>query len=387
MRKRKRRIVIFAMLVLLLIGAFSMVEFRNQREANRLRASQRSTVQKQKGTRPEKGFVIARGTKLYLNDRPYRFLGVNIYSLLSYPHGKGRFSCGRGYTENAVRAVIKEVADGGGNVIRLPAYQSFLTAPNDPTSFDFKRFDTVIAEAKKHDIKLIVMLESQWWHCTKSGYKWSDWYERGFRSPYGKYKRSYIHLVHALMARYKDENTILAWQPINEAESRDASTMLDDPEPLYRFMREVTRTIKRLDPNHLVSTGASNIDAPGSGGPFFTLLHQIPGIDLIEAHDYGSENIAKPTELRKIATIARNLRKPFIIGEVGVQTSASVSRGRRAKLVMQKVSSAWNNGASGVLIWSYRSSNGRGFDFGPKDPLYGKLREFSRRHGIRNEPQ
>jgi hypothetical protein len=318
-------------------------------------------------------FVTARGTELELAGKPYRFLGVNVYSLASFPEGSGKYFCGIAHGDKQVTEIIAEVAAMGGNAIRLDAYQSFTDGGRD-----FSRLDFIIAEAKKRGIKLVLTLENQWRDCTEGGYKYADWYRSGFRQPYGAYRLSFVEYVKVIVARYRDEPTILMWQLMNEAESR-TSLMIEDPDALHAFAVEMAKVVKGIDSRHLLSLGTHGIDRPGMSGDRFEALARISGIDIIEAHDYGADREAIPSSIRKSMAVAARAGKPFFIGEVGI-SSPPMSREERAKLTRAKLDAAWSAGTRGILVWSYRAGDGTNRDFDAADPLAGELRDFTKKN-------
>jgi len=331
-------------------------------------------------------FIRAEDGRLLLNGKRYRFVGVNAYSLLSYPHGTGRFTCGPGFTENGVREYLQDVADMRANTVRIQAYQNHLRDPNDPSNLDFTRLDLVVREARTRGITLIVTLENQWWDCNKGGYKRPGWYESGYRAPYGGNRLSYRDYVAKVVARYKDEPAILMWQLMNEAESKGIDKR-PRPEPLMTFTADMTAVIREHDPNHLVSLGTIGVLRAGSGGPFFALLHhgeRMP--EMIDAHDYHQDDVAWTEEMDLARATARALGKPFFIGETGIKVGSNDPGKKRhgpkerADLMFQKLIAAWEQDVDGIVIWSYRSAGGRGHDFDRNDPLFDKVRYFASNH-------
>jgi endo-1,4-beta-mannosidase len=335
-----------------------------------------ATLQPRGGPRPapRQGFVAAEGHDLTLDGRPYRFLGVNVYSLASFPPGSGGFVCGIGWTDDGVRELLDDVRGMGGNAVRIDVYQSFTMGGED-----FSRVDLILREASARGIRVVMTLENQWEDCTRGGYKYADWYRDGYRRPYGGYPMSYRDYVARVVRRYRDEPAVLMWQLMNEAESRTVHG-LDDPEALLGFAADMADVVERNDPDHLLSLGTIGLHRPGSGGAFYALLHQIDGIDLVEAHDYHEDEREMPRDVWNAIVLARAIRKPFFIGEVGI-SSPPVRRSRRARLIARKLEAAWNEGADGVLIWAYRSFDGTDKDFDRNDPLYGTVRRFARTRG------
>lgn len=323
-------------------------------------------------------FVRSQNGSLILKGEPYRFVGVNIYSLLSHDGKSKRFVCGKSFTEAAALRTVDEVAEMGANVIRVQAYQSYLRDKRDPTKLDFTRLDAIIARAKSKGIRLVVTLENQWWDCSEGGYKWSSWYAKKYRAPYGRYRLSFRDFAMQVASRYKDEPTILMWQLINEAESKMVGDT-EDPAALLQFAKDMAKAMKQADPNHILSLGTIGLARQGSGGPFFTLLHQVAGIDIVEAHDYHDEHQALPPNTRIAMLMAKEINKPFFVGEVGIKTP-TFTHEEQAQLIGNKLEAAWEAGISGVIIWTYGSQDGHGFDFGPKDPLYERVKYFTRHY-------
>lgn len=322
------------------------------------------------------GVVTAEGAELRLDGRRYRFLGVNVYSLASFPSEDEGFVCGRAHADDAVRATLAEIEAMGCNAVRIDVYQSFTMGDTD-----FSRVDLILDEAIARGIRVIMTLENQWADCTEGGYKYADWYRTGYRAPYGDYALSFREHVRRIVSRYRDHPGVLMWQLMNEAESR-TTLGIDDPEALMGFTADMAALVRSIDRRHPLSLGTIGVTRPGSGGAFYALLHQTPGIDVVEAHDYHADTDAMPREVWLSLLTARAIGRPFFIGEVGMD-SPPLTPTQRATLISEKLEAAWHEGVSGVLIWSYRSGDGGNKDFHPDDPLAAALRRFSRTRRIR----
>ncbi|HTM68875.1 MAG TPA: cellulase family glycosylhydrolase [Candidatus Binatia bacterium] len=323
------------------------------------------------------GFVVSSGGHLRLGAVRYRFVGVNVYSLASAPPGSDGFVCGESRDDDGLRQTLDEVAAMGGNAIRIDAYQSFTDGDGD-----FSRLDLILDEAGARGIRVILALENQWPDCTEGGYKYADWYRDGYRRPYGGYRLSYRDHVAAVVRRYRDDPGVLMFQLMNEAESRDVHG-LDDPEALLAFTEDMASLVRGIDRVHVLSLGTSGVARPGSGGAFYALLHQVNGIDVVEAHDYGADAVALPRDVWLSLLAARAIRRPFFIGEVGMD-APPLSPEQRATLVAEKLEAAWHEDADGALVWSYRAGDGGNKDFDFHDPLAAALRRFSHEHRIRS---
>ena len=321
----------------------------------------------------DREFVTARDGRLYLGGERYRFVGVNVYSLASFPPGSGKYYCGRAHSDQDVADIMREVAAMGGNVIRLSAYQAFTEGGTD-----FSRLDFVIREAGRHGLRLILTLENQWPDCTAGGYKRPGWYRSGYRAPYGGYPLSFVDHVRSIVSRYRDEPAILMWQVMNEAESV-TGWGVDAPAELLAFAGNMTALIKSLDRRHPVCLGTNSIDRPGTDRDDFAALADVITVDVIDAHDYDDEDEPLPGDIREEQAIAGLAGKPFFIGEVGIP-SPPFSRERRAELTRRKLEAAWRADVDGILIWSYRAGDGTNRDFDSRDPLAETVRRFTSSH-------
>lgn len=322
------------------------------------------------------GIVSSRDGRLWVGGARYRFIGVNVYSLASAAPGTEGFACGEARDDDGVRQVLDEIAAMGGNAVRIDAFQSFTRGGED-----FSRLDLILDEARARGVRVILTLENQWPDCTEGGYKYADWYRDGYRRPYGSYRLSYREYVPLVVRRYRDDPAVLMFQLMNEAESRTVQGF-DDPESLLAFTQDMAAVVRREDRAHVLSLGTIGVARPGSGGAFYALLHQVPGIDVVEAHDYHEDAVAMPRELWLSLLAARAVRRPFFVGEVGMDAPPLTPR-ERAALVMEKIEAAWHEEADGVLVWSYRAGDGGAKDFDFHDPLAAALRGFSRTRHLR----
>lgn len=326
------------------------------------------------------GFVYANGTKLQLNGDDFRFIGVNVYGAAN---DRGVYDCGPSsdYGSNPDRyldSMFSYLNSRGVNAVRFWAFQRFTDGGND-----FSSIDRLISYARRYNVRLIPVLENQWSDCTFGGYKFNSWYSGGYLSPYGDYSLSYRNYVEKIVTRYRDEPTILMWQLMNEAESK-ATDGREDPVSLYNFATNMSQFIKSIDMNHLVSLGTIGTGQPGTENENFYNLHNIGTIDVVEAHDYGHDREAFPSEPYNSIAVdlntAQGLDKPFFIGEAGIKSNCGscFSESERASLFDSKISALFENGGVGYLIWQWDNGEGnsgtscRGFDdycFTEGDPL------------------
>ena len=157
------------------------------------------------------------------NGTPYRFVGLNMYSLAGGPQTKSCALDGvAGDYPTQLETLFSEFGKMGTEVVRLWAFQNFAGT----TGVDFSFLDQVIKTAKAHGMLVVLTLENQWQDCTypQDGAKLPTWYATGYTSNYG-YGQSLTAYTKALVTHFKDEPTILMWQLMNEAESTDFASL------------------------------------------------------------------------------------------------------------------------------------------------------------------
>jgi hypothetical protein len=226
-------------------------------------------------------FVTRDGASVTLYGVPFRFVGVNAYDSAGDP---AIYQCG-----------TRLRTESGAKVVRFWAFQQYTAGGTN-----WSALDRVIRLAREHNLKLIPVLENQWAECTQGGYKFDDWYARGYLSPYGGYALSYREYLRRVLQRYRDEPTIMAWSLMNEPESKSASGT-PAPEPLYSFAQDVSALAKSLDPNHLVTLGVAGGAQPGVRGDSYEQLHSLETIDFAEFHDYGANDEPLPGPATRVA--------------------------------------------------------------------------------------
>jgi mannan endo-1,4-beta-mannosidase len=324
-----------------------------------------------------RGFVTAEGTRLLLDGRPYRFTGLNYYNANS------RSNCG--YTPGDLGGDLADWGPGD-EAMRAWFFQDLATRTGVR---DWAAFDHTLAIARTHGIKVIATLTNQWGDCEEEpGYKGESWYASGYkRRPAGSLlPAAYRDYVAQIVARYKDDPTILAWQLVNEAED---ATSLGGPctstgtATLKAFAADVSGLIKSIDPNHLVSLGTMGGGQCGAQGEQYSVLHDVASIDLCEYHDYGAPLDPMPGDawngLKLRITQCDELGKPLFVGESGIMTAAVGGLQPRAGAFQAQLDAQFKAGVVGFLPWAWVDSAHGGsslnddYGIGPGDPVLGVL--------------
>lgn len=224
-------------------------------------------------------------------------------------------------------------------------------APGEFNDDWFKLFDTVIAEAKRNGIRLVVsMLAHDMDLAPAPGAyaKWSDTvdndldrdalYDAFFDDEQAKqYHRNFVEKLltrenHITGIEYRNDPTIMMWECGNEIEYRSYD---ERGNSLADWYDETARHIKSLDDNHLVGSGMYGSDSRNE----FVADHQSEAIDVCSihlypkypnrqdiaekpyeegpAHDMSVEDMVKYIE-EKVETAHNEVGKPIILGEFNV---------------------------------------------------------------------
>ncbi|GAA3597614.1 hypothetical protein GCM10022223_10970 [Kineosporia mesophila] len=349
------------------------------------------------GTGSADEFVTRSGTQFTLDGKPFRFVGANLYDAAA----TDLYSCSpqTRLSDGELRKALAYLHDrAGASVVRFWAYQTYTDSGQD-----FSGVDRVIDAARAEGLRVIPVLEDGPGDCTtgtsgESKTLWQNdtWYTQGYKSPYGDAALSYRDYAAAITRHYRDEPTIMAWMMVNEAETSTRNE--GDRTALADFALDIGTLIKTNDPNHLVTLGTQSNGAPGTSGRDFTTIYAQSVLDFAEVHDwarYGSDEEAMPGSVNgelpapdspdcaaltaKIAcsfALARQLGKPLVVGEAGIQAQNDTDRVRRAGLMQAKMDAALAAGASGYLIWQANTSNTDGYAIvlDQNDPLVRILR-------------
>ncbi len=225
--------------------------------------------------------------------------------------------------ENPSRTKVHLNIDGNGNLV-----------------FDEEMFvamDQMLAYANQHGVRIILPFIDNWSHwggyqdlAHMRGVNAADYWSNA------QTKQDYKDIVSFVLNRvntitgipYKDDPAIFAWETGNELrDTTDAWTT------------EMVAYIKSIDSNHLVIDGKDvNISEAAI---------QDPNVDIISNHYYGGEFTER--FYRDFNWVAD--RKPFFIGEFGLETTAEVED------TLNKVIA---ENALGAMVWSLRQHDAYG---------------------------
>jgi hypothetical protein len=343
------------------------------------------------------GFVTASGTSFMLDGKPFRFAGCNNYDLFTYGDGSNDATPDDIETKFMNKARIDEMmsnmAADGVKVVRTwgfshETWHGFEQQKGVYNEAQFMLFDYILESAKKHNIKVIIVLENYWeaYGGIDTRLKWEGlpgvshpnravfFTNAGCKEQYKNYVEHFVTRInHYTNEPYKNDPAIFSWELMNEPRYQDVSAEENVKGTTLRaWVDEMGKFIKDLDPNHMVSTGlegqSSKYGYGADAGNPFVYIHQSPYIDFTTAHPYPDEAWAGLDPDKAAALVAawindshNIVKKPFVMEEFNTHNNKeqywNAMYGQIEKL-----------NASGDLFWDYASYSG-GFYIMHGDPL------------------
>ena len=296
------------------------------------------------------------GDKLFNGDQEFRFVSYNVPELhmqeSPFWDAVDEFE-----TEDA----LKTIAAAGGQITRsyvLSVYNWQLPnrklvhidiekdANGDPIRdgaliFNetlFVSLDKALDYANKHGVRIILPFidRNSWWGGIESlaalrNLSADDYYTNAtLIADYKTIVRKVLERTNTISGvRYIDDPAILAWETGNELRKAPDG-----------WTAEMAAFIKSLDSNHLVIDG-KEVDLSEAS-------MNNPDIDIISNHYYGGDyKMRFMRDWQRVDT-----RKPFIVGETGVESSSEIND------IVTAV--ADETDATGILLWSLRSQDAYG---------------------------
>lgn len=361
--------------------------------------------------REKPAFVSVRGTHLVLGNRPYHFLGTNMWygCYLGSPGTTGDRPrllreldslCGCGLRNLRILAASEESA------IRHSVRPAIQKAPGVLDDSLLQGLDFLLAEMAKRDMHAVLYLGNYWeWSGGFSQYNvWSGgptvdpedttqgWaafmeYSATFYSNpaaltmYRSYVRSIVTRRNSVNQRlYTEDPTIMSWQLVNEPRpGHEARGAVANLPAFNRWIDETAALIHSLDTNHIVNAGSEGIHGTLGSDDYYLIAYETPHIDYLNLHlwplNWGwfeptrwEETIA-PTEslaVRYIArhlALARRLNKPIVMDEFGIGRDSGLilpstttrARDRYFRFVLQVLLDSARAGAplAGANVWAW----------------------------------
>ncbi len=329
------------------------------------------------------GFVTRQGTNFMLSAKPFFFAGANCYDIFTYGDGSSTGSSNQienfYMDKSAIDAHMARMQADGVTVLRTWGFNHqgtwhvFEPSKGTYNEAEFREFDYILNSASNHNIRVIVALENYWadyggidTRLAWEGLSGGDPGRRKFftNTPaiqgYKNYVQYFLNRTnHYTGTQYKKDQTIFAWEVMNEPRYQGESSAENVAGTKLRaWMDNVGAFIKSIDTNHLLGTGLEGQGSTwGYGGDIgapFVYIHQSTNIDFCSAHVYpGSLSIAQTTNLIIAWANAAHgtVGKPFFLGEFNV---SSANRSNYWYAIYKTIEA---KNISGSAFWWYEPSS------------------------------
>jgi mannan endo-1,4-beta-mannosidase len=311
-------------------------------------------------------FVRRSGSKFFLDERPYRIAGTNMWAAAylgaAAPIGN----------RDRLKRELDRLAALGINNVRILGSSEFSPLKNSvrPTFRNrtshynealLRGLDHALAEMGKRGLTAVIYLTNFWeWsggmmtylYWTNGGrylnmndpaHPWPEFADMSSEF-YGHAAavRMFDDYVRAVVGRrntvtgrlYRDDPAIMAWQLANEPRPGGSTEASRKHMQAYlAWIRGSARLIKSIDPNHMVSTGSEGTQGCLEDDQCVIDAHGSPMVDYVTAHIWPQNwGWADPKDLpgtwptaernvraylARQVTIAKRLGKPLVIEEFG----------------------------------------------------------------------
>ncbi len=310
------------------------------------------------------GFVTVEGTQFRINGNPYRFVGTNFW-----------YGTNLGLTQNRDRLIkeLDQLASLGVNNLRImvasegPETEPYRVQPPlmlQPYEYNeelLEGLDFLLVEMQKRNMYGILVL-GNFWHWSGGFGQYLNWVNNkpipypsfdggiswGIYMDYAykfytntRAKKIYWDLVRKIVGRtnsitnkpYTEDTAIMAWQLANEPKSGIRKMA-------YRqWIRYTAKLIKKMDKNHLISTGSEGIASESLFGNRHCnfIKNHSKHIDYLTVHIWIQNwmwyNPHKPKTLKsaqekaikyldKHIAIAKEMNMPLVLEEFGIARDA-----------------------------------------------------------------
>lgn len=241
---------------------------------------------------------------------PYKYVGANMwYGAILGSEGRGGDRARLCLELDSLRAAgidnLRVLVGGDGRPRASKIQPALQTAPGEYNDTVFAGLDYLLAEMSKRRMVAVLYLNNSWeWSGGYSQYlEWAGEGDAPVPSESGwdafnKYVARYAtcqkaqrifegyvrHVVRRTNrytgVRYVDDPTIMSWQIGNEPRPFGR----DNADAFATWMSKVSRLIKSLDQNHLVSTGSEGSHGCDESLALFERIHTDPNIDYMNIH-------------------------------------------------------------------------------------------------------
>ncbi len=287
-------------------------------------------------------FVRTHGTHFVIGRRSFKFIGVNLRGLAYYD--TPQMPLARAHEQLAA------VRDMGARVVRIFLPHRDLS-PDEPVTRlaglldmlkrDFPEMYLIVALTNLYGDVAFHVPGDMGYYDLRPGNEGPHilnlhWFDEG-------YKQHYLPFVQRIASRFRDEPAIMAWNIGNELKAESA------PDLLIRFKHAIAREIRRLDPNHLITTGMISTRHAHMGSDLAKRrqLYSSSDIDFITNHAYHIDGNDRPSP-EDDSDLLVDIPKPLLIEEAGFKSVED-----RTGLYVAEMDRLFARGASGYMPWGF----------------------------------
>lgn len=265
------------------------------------------------------GFARLEGEAMVIDDAPFIIRGVNYYP--------SRAPWRRFLTEAGLDDIAREldlIREAGFNTLRIFVWhEALFECPGSgavPRPEGFARLDSVIRLAAARNLRLIVTLNDLPDLAVRPIYHFPD---------AANAQTAFI------VARYRDEPAILAWDLRNEGDV-DYIRGYASARAVLNWLRALAPQVRALDPNHLITIGWNDHAHLAAELVDFLSLH----------HWRSADNLSE-----RLAALRAQSSKPILLQEIGYSTPAR-TEARQAERLRDALTAAESAGLLGWLVWT-----------------------------------
>ncbi|MFA6456795.1 MAG: mannanase [Bacteroidota bacterium] len=310
-------------------------------------------------------FVSVHGTQFIHNEKPYYFVGTNLWYASYLGSLESIGDRPRLLRElDSLQAIgitnIRLLAGSEASFMKRTLSPSIQSAPGVFDDSLLMGLDLVLAEMAKRKMKAVLFLTNYWeWSGGMAQYiVWADgvptvepekdgwgvfmdvsasfYQNESANRMLQAYVRSIISRINSVNGRkYTEDPTIMAWQLANEPRPGSGSLWSVENVPNYlRWIDETAGFIKLLDTNHLVTTGSEGIIGSLQSEEIYRKAHSSRNVDYMTIHLWPSiwkwfdpmrqeETFTQAMDssvqyVTSHFSIARMLHKPLVLEEFGI---------------------------------------------------------------------
>ncbi|MEE3853149.1 beta-mannosidase [Gordonia sp. LSe1-13] len=324
------------------------------------------------------GRVGVTATGLRLDNRDWWPTGFNAYQLgTDWSVNRG---CGAEVDLDAYFGKLPPHA-----LTRFNLFSMFVVDKNNGL-INFEPLDAVFDAATRHRQMVLPVLTGSIGECEDGQFKERAWYEDGWRTEMSLGGMTFADWLTTAVNRWKGRPTIAGWEIVGEPEASVCTARGCDwqvracppggAEVLRTFFDDAGGMLHGIDPGRPIFAGFVGGDQCGLEGGDYAEVARSEHLDVLDFHDYGG-NLSDygpagsdlPTRIRQ----AREVGKPIMVNEIGVDAGSCLDVTTRADGLRIKIGQQRDAGTAGALLWAYvpdpRTTECT-YDIGPIDPAW-----------------